>query len=107
MRKLSRRVSATPGVDESRNSSVILAWGSGTALAATVLALTHMNRNPSPFQRQVIVTVLAFAIGALTTVLPGFIELRLTFRSKLLLSASSALAVFVIVYFFAPAMVWR
>jgi hypothetical protein len=65
------------------------------------LLLTIVLRwpNPSPFQYIVCRSVLALAAAGIAAMIPGLLDVRLSTRIR----ASGAIAVFVVVYFFAPA----
>ena len=77
----------------------ILAYVFGVIFVATVLVLAIFFPNPTDFQYTVFRIVLALAAGGVAAVIPGFIDIKF----KTWLRAGGALAVFVIVFFLAPA----
>lgn len=87
---------ATSPPNKQRNTVVALTIG--VVAIALVLVLALIFPEPSKFQRAVFWTVLALGVGGVASVMSGFIELKL---GKWLL-AGGGLAVFVLVYFWAP-----
>jgi hypothetical protein len=71
----------------------------GVILVATILLLIIFIPCPSASQYFIFRIVIAIATAGLTTVIPGVVNLKLTNG----ITASGALAVFVLVYFFDPA----
>lgn len=76
-----------------------LAFGFGVAFLLIVVVSAFERPMPSDFTYTVLRIVLALAAGGVGAVLPGFIEVH--FRN--VLRAGGAVALFVVVYFFAPA----
>ena len=74
----------------------------GVVFLATVLVLTVVIPNPTPFQYVFFKTVLAIAASGIGGILAGFLHVEGSFQ-KLSLRAGGALALFVIVFFFSPA----
>jgi len=89
---------------EAEPTRVWLAYVSGCMFTVAVLILAVFIPNPTNFQRQVFAVLMAFSIAALTSVLPGMLDVKLSWGTKMVISATSALAVFVIVFFCLPAM---
>jgi hypothetical protein len=84
--------------------NAILAFAFGLILIAAILTLAVVIKNPTHLQVQVFSVVLALAAGGFATVLSGMLNVRLNLGKKVAIGATGALAVFVIVYFFVPAM---
>jgi hypothetical protein len=76
-----------------------LAFLFGVVFISLIIALAVYNPNPSAFEYTVFRIVIALAAAGVGAVLPGFLDVK--FRGWL--RAGGALALFVIVYFFAPA----
>jgi hypothetical protein len=97
----------TPEQIEAANSSqrlnLILSFVFGVLFLSTILALLVFIPNPTKDQMRVFMVVLALAAGGFGTVFSGMLNVKLTLGKKLAIGATGALAVFVIVYFFAPA----
>jgi hypothetical protein len=70
-------------------------------LLAVVLAISIPN--PTSFQLRVFTGFFSIAVGAFSIKLTGMLSVRMTFGTKVLISATGALAVFVLIYFFVPA----
>jgi hypothetical protein len=84
--------------------NLILGFACGLILIATILTLVVLIPHPSDRQFQVFCVVLALAAGGFASVLSGMLSVRLNLTKKVAIGATGALAVFVIVYFFVPAM---
>jgi hypothetical protein len=84
--------------------NTILAFVFGVVFVTTILALVIFIPNPTVPQWRVFCAVLALAGGGVATTLTGMLKVNLTFGSKAAIAATGALAVFVILYFFVPAM---
>jgi len=69
--------------------------------AATTLAFVFQETNA--LQTQIIRILVALGAGAVGSVIPGMLNLRLKFGTKLLITAAGALAIYVITFFFVPA----
>lgn len=76
-----------------------LAFGFGVSFLIVLIVIALLKPEPSGFSYTVFRIVLALAAGGIGAVLPGFIEV--SFRNTL--RAGGAVALFVVVYFFAPA----
>jgi hypothetical protein len=84
--------------------NTILAFAFGAIFIGAILALAVFIPNPTPTQYHVFTVVMALAAGGITTVMAGMINVRVSFGQRLTIGATGALGVFVIVYFFLPAM---
>lgn len=82
-----------------RGSDRLLAFGFGVAFLTAILVIAIVQPNPTGFSYTVFRIVLALAAAGVGAVIPGF--LQVSYRN--LLRAGGAVALFVIVYFFAPA----
>ena len=80
------------------NWEVIAAFSFGVVFVITILTIAIFRPNPTPFEYTVFRIVIALAAAGVGAILPGFLDV--TFRNWL--RAGGALALFVIVYFFAP-----
>ena len=80
--------------------NTVLSYIFGAVMVLVVLSIALAVPDPSPFQRRVFWAILAMALAGVASVIPGFIEVNL--RKWVGVVAGGALAVFVIVYFFAP-----
>lgn len=78
----------------------IAAFIFGIVFISTILVITYVNPNPSSNQYGIYRTVMALAAGGIGAVLPGF--LHVSFKNTL--RAGGAIALFIIVYFFNPAL---
>jgi Protein of unknown function (DUF4019) len=76
-----------------------LAFSFGVIFCGALLYLATSVVNPNPLVIKVYVTVLSLAAAGVGAILPGFLELRY----KNILRAGGAIALFVIVYMFEPA----
>jgi hypothetical protein len=81
----------------------ILAFCFGVTFLAVLLALTVAIPNPTKAQLRFWIAVLALAAGAVSTVMSGLINVRLSLGKQLVIGATGAFAVFVIIYFQNPA----
>ena len=77
----------------------------GAVFIVTILALVVFIPNPTPVQYHFFVIVMSLAAGGVATVMQGMINVQAKFGRKLIIGATGALGVFVIVYFFLPAMI--
>jgi hypothetical protein len=89
---------------ETTRLNTILAYCFGAVFLAVILTLVVFIREPTPVQYHFFTIVMALAAGGVATVMTGMIDVRASFGKKLAIGATGALAVFVIVYFFLPAM---
>jgi len=89
---------------QSQRLNTILAFSFGVVFIAAILILVVFIPNPTAAQYHVFSVVLALAAGGFGTVLTGMINVTVTLGKRLLIGATGALGVFVIVYFFLPAM---
>jgi len=74
----------------------------GVALLLLSIGLAIFIPNPTTYQLRIFTGLFAIAMGAFALRLTGMLTVRLTFGQKVLISATGALAVFVLVYFFIP-----
>ena len=77
----------------------ILAYVFGVVFVAALLALAVWIPKPTPFQYTVFRIVLALAAAGVGATIPGFLEARVGTWVR----AGGAMAIFVVVYFYAPA----
>ncbi|MBZ5523285.1 MAG: hypothetical protein LAP21_13695 [Acidobacteriia bacterium] len=82
----------------------ILAFVFGLVFLASILVIIIVVPNPTLAQWRVFCVVLALAAGGVATVLSGMLKVDLNLGKRAAIGATGALAVFVIVYFFVPAM---
>lgn len=84
----------------SKKLQTLLTFGFGVFFVIVLIVIAFMKPDPSTFQHTIFRTVLAIAGAATVAVFPGFIEVKLGNW----LRAGGALAVFVVLYFWIPAM---
>lgn len=84
----------------SKTLNTILAFVFGVIFVIALLAIAWNKPDPSDFQYTVFRAVLAIAIAGVAAVIPGFIEVKISNW----LIAGGALAVFIVIYFWNPAM---
>jgi hypothetical protein len=89
---------------ETQRLNTILAFVFGVIFISAILALVVVIPNPTPTQWKVFCVVLALAAGGVSGTISGMLKVDLTFTKRAVIGATGALAVFVIVYFFVPAM---
>src|SRR6187399_1847881 len=97
---------ATTGIASGRRAAASgspldrwLAFAFGVIFVCALLYLATVERNPTPLQLRVYITVLALAAAGVGAIIPGFIEIRY----KNLLRAGGAVALFGLVYLNEPA----
>lgn len=78
---------------------IILSFTFGVSFVVILLVIAFLKPNPTGFQYTVFRVVLALAGGGVAAVVPGFIEVKI----GKFLRAGGALAVFAVIYFYAPA----
>jgi len=78
---------------------VIAAFAFGVVFVVTILIVTFIKPNPTAFEYTIFKTVMALAAAGVGAILPGF--LHVSFKNTL--RAGGALALFIVVYFFVPA----
>ncbi|MCA1552054.1 hypothetical protein I6F36_35245 [Bradyrhizobium sp. BRP19] len=81
----------------------ILAFCFGVIFLGVLLALTAAFPNPTKAQLKFWASILALSAGAVSTVMSGLINVRLSFGKQLVVGATGAFAVFVITFFWNPA----
>lgn len=84
--------------------NTILAFTFGTIFVTAILVLVVLIPEPKPMQWRVFCVVLALAAGGVATTISGMLKVSMQLGKRVLIGATGALAVFVIVYFFVPAM---
>ena len=84
--------------------NTILAFTFGAVFLAAILILVVLIPNPTPPQFKVFSVVMALAAGGIATTISGMMNVTMTLGKRIAIGATGALAVFVIVYFFVPAM---
>lgn len=84
----------------SKKIQIILSFVFGVVFVIVLLVIAFVQPEPSSFQYAVFRTVLAIAGAAVVAVIPGFIEVTI----GKWLRAGGALAVFVLLYFWSPAL---
>lgn len=77
----------------------------GLLLLAVGVGLAFAVSPRNNFEKQIILILMSLGAGGIASVIPGFLNLRLTLGQKLAISAAGALAVFVIVFFNPPSIV--
>jgi len=83
----------------SQRIQLFLAFGFGVVFVAAILVIALAIPNPTDFQYNVFRIILALAAGGVAAVIPGILNVNLS----RFITASGALAVFVVVYFYSPA----
>ena len=81
-----------------------LAFAFGCLALAAVLWLAFRAKTLSEQQFEILRIVLALAGGGVGAVIPGFLDVSVKASTKLALRAAGALAVFVVLYFWSPAL---
>lgn len=75
---------------------------SGIGFLLLSIGLTFAFSSPTPFQQRIILATFALAGGGFAAEIPGFLKVELSLGQKAAVQAGGALAVFVILFFFAP-----
>jgi len=83
----------------SNNVDRYLAFAFGIVFCGVLLYLATVEKNPTPLQIQVYVTILAIAGGGVGAILPGFLEIKY----KGIARAGGAVALAVLIYLNKPA----
>jgi hypothetical protein len=99
MKGLRRRAPATELPGAKTPIPTVFVFLFGVVMIIVLLVIAFKFPSPTAFQYTVFRIVLALAAAGIAAFIPGFLKLKL----KNWLSASGALAVFAIVYFFSPA----
>jgi hypothetical protein len=81
----------------------LLAFFFGLCFVGILLILAIGFPQPTAFQYMVFRIILALAAAGIAGVIPGLIQLKMQSNAILLINAGGALAVFVLIYLFAPA----
>jgi hypothetical protein len=82
-----------------------LSFGFGFVCVATILTIAVFIPSPTLFQQRVFLSVLALALGGVAAVISGILDVQLALGKQLFVGATGALAVFVLVYFYNPAII--
>lgn len=80
-----------------------LVFGIGVALLLLVIGIAFKISDPTTFQFRIFAGVFAISMAAFGLGLSGMLKADINFEKRLAISATGALAIFVLVYFFAPA----
>lgn len=83
--------------------SEILVFSIGVFFIICCVVLAIFISEPTTFQWRVFGGILSVGLAAFGLGLSGMIHTEISFERRLLISATGALAIFVLVYFFAPA----
>lgn len=86
--------------DNTKTWQVVAAFSFGVVFVVAIMVIAIYRPNPTPFEYTIFRIVIALAAAGVGAILPGF--LNVSFKN--LLRAGGALALFVVVYFFAPAL---
>jgi hypothetical protein len=84
-----------------RNTQSNVASFFGAVFLTTILAIAIAVPHPSHFQYQVFRITLALAAGGVGAVIPGILNIKI----HNFFSASGALAIFIVFYFYSPAQI--
>jgi len=87
------------GITMNKSTERLIALIFGVIFVGAILVIAIFIPSPTPFQYTVFRIVLAVAAGGFVSMTPGFIEAKV----GSLVRGGGALAVFVVVYFYAPA----
>jgi VIT1/CCC1 family predicted Fe2+/Mn2+ transporter len=98
------QLSSTPQT-EHKVLYTILAFCFGVAFLIAILTLAVFIPDPKPFQVRAFTTVMAIAAAGTATVMTGLINTQIKLGTQLVIGATGALAVFVIVYMVNPAVI--
>lgn len=74
----------------------------GVLLIAVVLALTFSFSAPNPLQTRLVIAVASLGGGLIATEIPGMLKLDISLGTKVVIAATGALAVFVVLYLLVP-----
>jgi hypothetical protein len=80
-------------------ANMITAFAFGVVFVATILIMAIWIKSPTPFQYTVFRIILAVAAAGVAAVIPGILSVTVSNYVQ----AGGALGVFVVIYFFAPA----
>lgn len=95
-------LSGTPQADH-RLLYQMLAFAAGIIFLGSILAIAIFIPKPEPFQVRVFTTVMAISAAGVATVMTGLIDAQIKLGTQLVVGATGALAVFVVVYLLNPA----
>jgi hypothetical protein len=77
----------------------------GTLFLLLLIAIAIFIPDPTVFQLRVFLTILALAGGGFATTISGVVSTQITLGKQLQVGAAGALAVFVLTYFYNPAVI--
>lgn len=95
-------LSGTPQA-EHRVLYEMLAFTAGIIFLGSILVIAIFIPKPEPFQVKVFATVMAISAAGVATVMTGLVNAQIKLGTQLVIGATGALAVFVIVYLVNPA----
>jgi hypothetical protein len=101
-RTIVNQFSSTPQ-KEHKTLYTFLGFSFGVVFLIAMLAIAIIIPNPAPFQVRTFTTVMALAAAGAATVMTGLINTEIKLGTQLVIGATGALAVFVIVYMVNPA----
>jgi VIT1/CCC1 family predicted Fe2+/Mn2+ transporter len=84
--------------------NTILSYTFGVVFITAILVLVLVFNNLNATQVRVFGVILALAAGGVGTTISGMLNVNMKLGTRLVIGATGALAVFVIVYFFPPAL---
>jgi len=84
--------------EPSKQWNLIAAFAFGVVFVVVIMSIAVVRPNPTAFEYTIFRIVIALAAAGVGAVLPGFLDVSF----KNWLRAGGALAIFVVVYFFAP-----
>jgi hypothetical protein len=85
------------------SAATILSFIFGAVFLAALLAIGIFVREPTPFLVTIAKIIAALAAAGVGAIIPGFLNLKLSWGTDLVVRAGGAIALFVLVYFFVPA----
>lgn len=97
MHKLGSRLSGRLNIQQ------FLAFVFGIVFIVILLVLAIIFPNPTPFQNLVFRVVLSLAAAGVGAMIPGFITVDMSLRTRIGISAAGAFSVFLIIYLLNPA----
>jgi hypothetical protein len=85
------------------NISGLLPPMMGGVLVICALALAFVKRDLTSLQAQLVRSLFALGAGGLATQIPGLLDLKINFATKAVITASGAVAVYLVTFFWSPA----
>ena len=86
-----------------QQQQILFAFAFGVIFIAFLLIAVIFIPNPTPAQETIFRIVMALAAAGVGAMIPGVLDLKMTFWTQLVIRAGGALAIFVIVFFYNPA----